>query len=88
MAYVLFVATWPYTAELNILLRGLVYVGLVYIFEYTYGHFIRRFFGASPWEHKYRKSRWHIHGHIRLDYAPLWFIFALSVEQFYVYLLY
>jgi uncharacterized membrane protein len=60
-------------------LRGLVYVVGIFVVEYLAGWLIERLTGTVPWD--YSNRRWHIHGKIRLDYAPVWFCFGLFLEH-------
>jgi uncharacterized membrane protein len=59
--------------------RGLVYVPAFWAVEYVTGWMLRRATGRCPWDYSY--ARFHLHGLIRWDYAPLWFVFGLFVER-------
>jgi len=67
------VGTWPWFG------RGLVYMAGCFAVEYTSGWLIQRATGAIPWDYSHR--RWQVHGLIRLDYAPVWFLFGLLLER-------
>jgi uncharacterized membrane protein len=67
------VADWPWVA------RGLVYMIGCFVVEYATGWLIKRLSGTIPWD--YSAKRWHVHGLIRLDYAPVWFMFGLILES-------
>ncbi len=69
--------TWP------LLARGAFYVALIFIVEYASGWLIRKATGKCPWEDGYYKSRWGVHGLIRLDFAPAWFVASLLYEFVY-----
>jgi hypothetical protein len=69
------VGAWPFY------LRGVLYVGLIYIVEYAGGWLIRRVTGECPWEKGYHKARWGVHGLIRLDFAPAWLGAAFLFES-------
>jgi hypothetical protein len=66
--------SWPWVA------RGLFYVAAIYLVEYISGRLIRSLTGKCPWEESYYKSRWGVHGLIRLDFAPAWFGGSLLYE--------
>lgn len=59
--------------------RGVIYMVGCFIVEYVTGWIIMMISGAIPWD--YSERRWHIHGLIRLDYAPVWFFFGLLLER-------
>lgn len=59
--------------------RGLVYMVGFFTIEYIAGWLLRRLTGACPWDYT-EHSRWHVHGLIRLDYAPVWFVAGLALE--------
>lgn len=65
------------------LVRGLCYVLIIYAVEYGSGWLLRRLAGQCPWEPEYRKAKWHVHGLIRLDFAPAWLTAALIFEWTY-----
>ena len=60
-------------------LRGGVWVTGFFAVEYAAGWALRRLTGRCPWD--YTGARFHLHGLIRWDYAPLWFCFGLFMEQ-------
>jgi len=62
----------------NILIRGSVYMTLIFATEYTTGRILRHF-GVCPWD--YSDAPLNIDGLIRLDYAPAWFAAGLIFEQ-------
>jgi uncharacterized membrane protein len=64
---------WPWPV------RGLVYMLGCFAVEYASGWVIRRLSGKVPWD--YSHVPWHLHGLIRLDYAPVWFVFGLLLER-------
>ena len=61
------------------LTRALASLGVIYATEYTAGAALRRVLGACPWA--YREGR-HLHGLVRLDYAPFWLAAAVGFEWF------
>jgi uncharacterized membrane protein len=65
---------------LPLLLRGVVYALVIWLFEYVGMWLLRMFLGASPSEEQYLKSRWNVHGLIRLDFFPAMFLMGLAFE--------
>lgn len=63
---------WPWA------FRGLIYMAACFLIEYGSGWLIQRAAGEIPWD--YSDRRWHVHGLIRLDYAPVWFSLGLLFE--------
>lgn len=61
----------------SLLLRGIVYMLVIFTGEYLSGNVLKKH-GCCPWD--YSGSPLHIHGLIRLDYAPLWFFCGLFFE--------
>jgi Putative ABC-transporter type IV len=60
------------------LLRGTIYVFCFWIVEYSAGWILRRALGSCPWN--YGDCRYHLHGLIRWDFFPLWFVFGMFLE--------
>jgi len=63
---------WPW------MMRGTIYVIGFWIIEYSSGWILKRLIGACPWS--YLGCRYHLHGMIRWDFFPLWFIFGIFLE--------
>ncbi|MGI6226082.1 MAG: putative ABC transporter permease [Peptococcales bacterium] len=59
--------------------RGLVYMTLIFSFEYLTGYILDSLVGACPWD--YSGTPFSVKGYIRLDYAPAWFAAGLLFEQ-------
>ena len=59
-------------------LRGLTYMLVCFAIEYASGWSIQQATGEIPWD--YSDRRWHVHGLIRLDYAPVWFSAGLLFD--------
>ncbi|MCL6610272.1 MAG: hypothetical protein K6T66_01885 [Peptococcaceae bacterium] len=68
------VRAWPW------LLRGLLWILVIWTIEYVTGSLIRLMTGLSPWDYT-GATRWQIDGLIRLDMAPLWFATGLMFER-------
>lgn len=64
---------WPWPG------RGITYVLGCFAVEYAAGWLIKQVSGSIPWDYSY--SRAHVHGLIRLDYAPVWFAFGMLLER-------
>ncbi|RZS92037.1 putative ABC transporter permease [Cuneatibacter caecimuris] len=62
----------------NMLVRGTVYMTMIFAAEYSTGWFLRRL-GVCPWD--YSDAPLNVDGLIRLDYAPAWFAAGLIFEQ-------
>jgi uncharacterized membrane protein len=69
---------WPW------LLRGGVYMLGFWTLEYLTGWALKRLIGVCPWD--YSHARWHVHGFIRLDYGPVWFLVGLGLEPIHDFL--
>ncbi len=68
---------WPFW------FRGVNYALSIWVVEYLGMWALRVLLGASPSEDSYYKSRWNIHGLIRLDYFPAMFLLGLAFEAVY-----
>ncbi|MCL2406754.1 MAG: putative ABC transporter permease [Defluviitaleaceae bacterium] len=60
-----------------LILRGLIYVVIIFAVEFATGLGLRSF-NACPWD--YSNARMNVMGVIRLDYAPAWFAAGLLFE--------
>lgn len=69
---------YPIVAPVPLLVRGLAYVGVIFVVEYLSGLVLRRVIGRCPWDYGCRGLS--VHGLIRLDYAPAWFFAGLLFE--------
>lgn len=70
---------WP------ILVRAIVYAAGFMAIEYATGWLLRRLLGGCPWDYTGR-ARWHLHGLMRWDYAPLWALLGLAIEPIHDFL--
>jgi len=66
------VRAWPWP------MRGGIHMLGFWATEYSTGRVLRRLIGLCPWD--YSHARWHVHGLIRLDYGPVWFLIGLGLE--------
>ena len=62
----------------NALIRGGVYLVLIYCAEFISGTILKKY-NACPWD--YSKAKLNYKGVIRLDYAPVWFLAGLFFEK-------
>jgi hypothetical protein len=60
------------------LLRGLIYVAMLYVVEYVASLALVRLTGAHVWRWVGRGA---IGGHVHLAMAPLWFAMAMGLER-------
>ena len=59
-------------------IRGLLYMNLIYLMEFCSGIFLTKR-NCCPWD--YSDTKYQYKKVIRLDYAPLWFLFGLFLEK-------
>lgn len=64
---------WPMLA------RGIIWTLVFFALEYLTGWLLRVFVGVSPWD--YSGAAFQLHGLIRLDYTPVWFLLGLLFEK-------
>lgn len=67
------IRSWP------LLLRGGVYMLILFSIEYSSGWLLRDIIGVCPWN--YGNGPLSINGLIRLDFAPVWFCCGLAFER-------
>ena len=72
--------TIPYKLlkKYSFIVRGTIYTICIFLGEFFSGQLLSRF-QICPWN--YENARLNIKKVIRLDYAPLWFIFGLFLEK-------
>lgn len=66
--------------DIPFLLRGFVYMILIFAAEFAYGYLLKLIIKKCPWEYK---SKWAIKGVVRLDYLPFWLVMGYIVELLY-----
>jgi len=66
---------------LNRVTRSFIGMGVCFAVEYTMGALLVALIGRCPWD--YSGSMFSVHGLVRLDYAPFWWLCAFSVEPLY-----
>lgn len=61
-----------------VMVRVLAYLSVIYVAEYLSGLVLRVVLGRCPWDYSDRGV--HLHGLVRLDYAPVWALVCLLFE--------
>lgn len=61
-------------------LRGFVYLAVIFAGELSYGYLLKLVIKKCPWEYK---GRWTIKGLVNLLYLPFWLIFGYISEMIY-----
>lgn len=74
----LLIIPYKFVKNTSALVRGTVYTLCIFLGEFFSGQLLNKFH-ACPWN--YEKSRLNFKKVIRLDYAPLWFLFGLLLEK-------
>lgn len=69
----------------NFIIRGFIWVSLIYLIEFSSGFILDRLIGFCPWDYTQSTSYTYL-GYIRLDYFPAWFLAGLFFERFHDYL--
>jgi len=67
----------------NIIIRGLVYMVLIFMAEYITGNLLSMLIGKCPW---YYTDNLSMDGFITLSYIPVWFTLGLFFENFHDFL--
>ena len=69
---------YKFIKKYSFIVRGTVYTICIFLGEFFSGQLLSKIH-ACPWN--YEKARLNIKKVIRLDYAPLWFLFGLFLEK-------
>lgn len=64
----------------NLLLRGFIYLALIFAVEYLAGWSLTQVLGHCPWDYS-QMTLWPMDGYISLDYAPVWFVVGFLFER-------
>lgn len=64
--------------NINIMLRGIIYMTLIYIIEYITGILLFYLIGTCPWNYT---DPYSINGIITLSFIPVWFVMGLLFER-------
>lgn len=65
--------------SLPAVVRGGIYMVLIFAAEYVTGFLLYKLIGQCPWD--YTGCRFSVNGFIRLDYMPAWFTVGLLFEK-------
>lgn len=65
--------------SLPAVVRGGIYMVLIFAAEYVTGFLLYKLIGQCPWD--YTGCRFSVKGFIRLDYMPAWFTVGLLFEK-------
>lgn len=80
---ILFMNVYPKIAHFSLPIRLLIFVGVIYMIEFSAGFLLEQLTGSCPWEYT---TGWHIMGYIRLDYALFWAGFGFLLERLFLFL--
>jgi len=79
--------------NLNIFLRGLIYMTLILLWEYTTGFVIKKIAGKAPWNYSREKikigrttEKTNLDGLICFSKAGVWYVESLIAEALYLFL--
>ena len=61
----------------NFVIRGIIYMILIFEVEYLSGSLLRYFLGVCPWQYDY----YSLNGLITLYYIPVWFLLGFLFEK-------
>lgn len=75
----LLVIPYKFLKKYSFIVRGTIYTICIFLGEFFSGQLLTKF-QICPWN--YEKAKFNIKKVIRLDYAPLWFLFGLFLEKF------
>ena len=79
----LFEYSYSYIAPYHFLNRIVIITLVIYFIEYISWYLLEKVLWKCPREY----TTWcHIHWYVRLDYLPLWLLFAISIEWLVIYL--
>ncbi len=65
--------------HLHLILRGSIYMTLIFLVEFTTGLFLKTVIGVCPWD--YTDNPLSLFGLITLTFAPIWFTLGLLFEK-------
>lgn len=67
------------------LIRGFIYVSVIFIIEFFAGFLLNMLIGFCPWDYT-GLSSYSVGGYIRLDFLPFWFVAGLLFERLHDFL--
>ncbi len=62
----------------NVILRGIIWVVIIWGIEYSTGKILLGLLNVYPWQYF---GKFAVEGLVRLDYAPAWFVAGLLFER-------
>ncbi len=65
----------------NVILRGVIWVIIIWGIEYSTGKLLLELLNVYPWQYF---GKFAVEGLVRLDYAPAWFVAGLLFERVHV----
>lgn len=71
--------------EKSVIVRGLVWVILIYAIEFASGFILQTLIGYCPWDYR-MVTKYTFWGFIRLDYVPVWFVVGMIFERYHDFL--
>lgn len=78
----------------NIFLKGIIYMLCFYLLEFISGFLIKKVVGISPWNYSHahiklfgKIYKTNFKGLIRLEYAPVWYIYGILGEFYFKFLI-
>lgn len=71
--------------KLNTVLRGFLWVLIIFTVEYAFGWFLAKLLGHCPWD--YGDGLLSVNGFIRLDFIVPWFFTGLLFEKLHDFLI-
>jgi len=78
----------------SIFLKGIIYMLGFYVLEFISGYLIRKAVGVSPWDYKNhsiklfgKKYKSSLDGFICLEYAPVWYLYGIIGEFYFLFLM-
>jgi len=90
----LYIFTLTHFQETNIFIRGIIYMIGFYLLEFISGYLIKKAVGVSPWNYEDysikifgKKYKSNLFGLICLEYAPIWFIYGIIGEFYFIFLM-
>lgn len=66
--------------DIPFVLRGMVYLAVIFAGELGYGYFLKAVIKKCPWEYR---GRWTLKGMVNLLYLPFWLAFGYISELIY-----
>lgn len=90
----IYIFVLKYFPEINIFIRGIIYMFSFYFLELISGFLIKKMVGVSPWNYKGRsikifskKYKLNFLGLIYIEYAPIWYLYGIIGEIYFIFLM-